>query len=51
MEELAVEKLNFRTGYISFIHEVYIYNKCGQGKLIKFGCKPISLSNWQKSKC
>ena len=44
MEELAVAKLNFRTRYISLIHQVYLY-KCRQGKLTKFEIKSISLSD------
>ena len=46
-EKLAVAKLNFRTRHISLIHQVFTY-KCRQGKLIKFRCKSISVSNWQK---
>ena len=38
MEELAVAKLNFRTGYISLIHQVYIYEFRDRGKLTKCGC-------------
>ena len=43
------DNCSIRESAVAKLNKVYINNK--QYTLMKFGCKPISLSNWQKCKC